>query len=610
MIKTDAFRKQLARLATVVTLLLTACGTGPTPSAIEDSAARSADLIILNGRIVTQDGRRPIAQAAAMKGGLFLAVGSNDNVARFRGSSTRVIDLGGRTVIPGLNDSHIHPTRAGRTYNAELRWDGVQTLQQAIQMLREQAARTPHGQWVRVLGGWSPYQFAEKRMPSIEELNEAAPSTPVFVLHLYSRGFLNRAGLNALGIDRNTAAPIGGRFEKDANGEPTGLLIAEPNPGILYRTIAGLPALSAQDEVNSSMHFYRELNRFGLTSVIDAGGGGHEYPDDFAASKSLADQGKLSLRISYFLFPQKPGQELADFQRWTDTTRPNQNADRLRPNGYVLEGGGEALVSAAVDFENFMEAPPRLDLGFKKPMHQITTLLVRNRYAFRVHASYDSSISLMLDIFEAVNNETPFNGLRWAIDHAETISARNMDRIKTLGGGIAVQSRLAYAGEDFRKRNPQLAPFSPPIREMLNREIPVGAGTDGTRVGSYNPWVALYWLVTGKTVGGTQLASVANQLSREEALHLYTIGSAWFSGEEAIKGRIAPGQYADFAVLTADYFAVPVEEIKHIESMLTVVGGDVVYGAGEFAFLMTPLPPISPAWSPVKSFGGYHRSIH
>ncbi|MGH8653437.1 MAG: amidohydrolase [Gammaproteobacteria bacterium] len=506
-----------------------------------------------------------------------------------------------------MNDSHLHPTRGGRFYNAELCWDGVPTLRGAVQMIHGQAARTPRGQWVRVVGGWSPEQFAERRMPTLDELNEAAPNTPVLVLYLYSRGFLNRAGLKALGIDRNSVAPLGGRFEKDADGEPTGLLIAAPNPTILYKTIAKLPPLSPEDQVNSSLRFYRELNRFGLTSVIDAAGGGHEFPEDYAASKRLAEQGKLSLRISYFLLPQKPGEELADFQRWTSETQQDQNEDRLRPNGYVLEGGGELLVAAAIDFENFMEPRPKLDPKFKEPLKQIVGLLVKKGYPFRIHATYDESISQMLEVFEAVNMETPFDGLRWALDHAETISPRNMDRVKALGGGIAVQCRLAYAGESFKERYPQQAASAPPIREMLKRGIPVGAGTDGTRVASYNPWISLYWLVTGKTVGGTQLASTDNRLSREEALQLYTVGSAWFSGEETLKGRIGPRQYADFAVLSADYFAVPEEEIKRIESVLTVVGGDVVYGISDFASLASPLPPTSPAWSPVSTYGGYYK---
>ena len=273
----------------------------------------------------------------------------------------------------------------------------------------------------------------------------------------------------------------------------------------------------------------------------------------------------------------------------------------------MLEGGGEALVLSAVDWENFLEPQPQLDPRSAEPLRQIAALLVKKRFPFRVHASYDSSISFMLDVFESVDKQTPFNGLRWAIDHAETISDHNLDRVKALGGGIAVQDRLAFAGEEFKKRYPDQSGAAPPIREMLKRGIPVGAGTDGTRVASYNPWISLYWLVTGKTVGGTELAGASNRLSREEALKLYTVGSAWFSGEEGVKGRISTGQFADFAVLSADYFSVSPEDIKKIESLLTVVGGDIVYGAADYASLAPQPPPVTPAWSPVTRFGGYYR---
>jgi len=211
-------------------------------------------------------------------------------------------------------------------------------------------------------------------------------------------------------------------------------------------------------------------------------------------------------------------------------------------------------------------------------------------------------------VFESIFRETGYRA-RWGIDHAETISPSNIACIKAMGGGIAIQNRMAFAGEFFAERyGPEAAAHAPPIRQMLDAGLTVGAGTDATRVASYNPWISLYWMVTGRTVGGMQLASPENRLSREEALRLYTIGSAWFSGEEEVKGRIAPGQFADFAILSADYLTVPEEQIRRIESVLTVTGGDVVYSAGPFTmFAPEPLPPVSPAWSPMAAFGGYQR---
>lgn len=568
--------------------------------------APSADLIILNAKITTLDQQRPAATALAVKGGKFVAVGEEAEVRKVRGAGTKTIDAGGRVLIPGLNDSHLHAVRGGRFYNLELRWDGVKSLKRGLTMIREQAERTPKGQWVRVIGGWSPYQFEEKRMPTVAELNEAAPNTPVFVLFLYNQGFMNKTGADSLGLTRDSKPPEGGRYEFVEGGGV--VLHAEPHPLILYSTIAKLPQLSTEEQVNSTLHFYRELNRFGLTSASDTGGGGHVYPTDYAASKALASQGKLPLRISNFLFAQNSGSELEDYEKWIAEEKLNVTAARARLEDYVVEGAGENLVLSAGDFENFMAPRPELKEKMEGELTAVTRVLATAQWPIRIHATYNESISRMLDVFERVFKETGYKA-RWCIDHAETISAQNIARIKTMGGGIAVQDRMAFAGELFAERyGKEAAAAAPPLRKMLEAGLPVGAGTDATRVSSHNPWLAIYWMVSGKTVGGTQLASAENRLTREEALKLFTIGSAWFSGEEKTKGRIAPGQLADFALLSNDYFRVPEEEIKSIESLLTVTNGEIVFAAEPFLkFARSPLPAVKPDWSPVGRFGGYAR---
>jgi predicted amidohydrolase YtcJ len=566
-----------------------------------------ADLILTNGKITTLDKRRPTAEAVAVKDGRFLAVGSSESVLKYRGDKTHVIDAKGRRVIPGLIDSHLHATRGGRFYNLELRWDGVPTLKEALGMIREQAKRTPPGQWVRVIGGWSPYQFEERRMPTLKELSDAAPDSPVFVLFLYSRGFLNAAGIKALGLTKQTPAPEGGRYELNEQGA---VLVADPNPTILYQTVAKLPELSEADQINSTRQFYRELNRFGLTGAIDAGGGGHQFAKDYRATQALADKGELPIRISFYLFPQKPSQELQDFKGWVKEYKPGQDWAKGLINGYVLEGGGETLVWAAGDFENFMaDRPVILDTKEnRQKLAEVIQLLIRNRWPFRIHATYDESITKILDVLEEVNQATPVKGLRWFIDHAETVSTKNIERIKSLGGGVAVQNRMAYAGELFKGRyGKEAAATAPPLRRLIDSGIPLGAGTDGTRVASYNPWLALSWMVTGETVGGTVLYAKENRLTRDEALRLYTLGSAWFGREEDQKGAISPGQLADLAVLNADYFSVGEEEIRRLESVLTLVGGKVVYATGDFAKLGPTSFPVSPAWSPVAKYAGYHQ---
>jgi hypothetical protein len=379
--------------------------------------------------------------------------------------------------------------------------------------------------------------------------------------------------------------------------------------------IAKLPQLSASDQVNSTLHFYRELNRLGMTSAVDAGGGGHAFPDDYAGSEAVVQKGELSVRISYYLFAQNAGKEADDFRRWTSEYQAGKNQDAQLEHGFELEGGGEFLAHSAGDWENFMAPRPEFaerkarGMDWAGDLHEVATILVKNNWPLRQHATYGESIKHIMDVFEQVTREQGRFVPRWAIDHAETVRDEELRRIKAMGGGIAVQNRMAFAGEYFVERyGKDAARHAPPIRKMLGIGIPVGAGTDGTRVSSYNPWPALYWLVSGKTVGGTPLFADDNKLSREEALRLFTAGSAWFSQEETVKGRIAPDQYADFAVLSADYLTVPEEQIKDIESVLTVVAGKVVYAAKPFeALAPPPLQPVSPAWSPVAHFGGYQK---
>jgi predicted amidohydrolase YtcJ len=227
-----------------------------------------------------------------------------------------VIDVGGGTVIPGLNDSHTHPIRGGLYYNLELRWDGVPSLSDALALLKEQARRTPPPHWVRVVGGWSAYQFKERRLPTLEEINAAAPDTPVFILHLYDRAWLNGAALRAVGYTKDTPEPPGGEIQRDKSGHPTGLLVARPNAWVLYATLAKGPKLSFDEQLNSSRRFMRELNRLGVTSVIDAGGGFQNYPDDYKVIRAGA-AGQLTTRFAYHLFTQRPG-ELRDFSAGRD----------------------------------------------------------------------------------------------------------------------------------------------------------------------------------------------------------------------------------------------------------------------------------------------------
>jgi predicted amidohydrolase YtcJ len=559
------------------------------------------DIILHNGLFTTLDRSNPTADAVAIKDGKFSAVGCNAEIMPLAGEQTRFIDLMGRRILPGLIDNHLHIIRGGLNFNMELRWDGMRSLADAMGMLKRQVAVTPPPQWVRVVGGFTEHQFAEKRLPTIEELNAVAPDTPVFLLHLYDRALLNGAALRAVGYTKDTPAPPGGEIVRDANGNPTGLLLAKPNAGILYATLAKGPKLPFDYQLNSTRHFMRELNRLGVTGAIDAGGGFQNYPDDYAVIRKLAEDGQLTVRLAYNLFTQKPKGEKDDFLNWTKNSTYKQGDDYFRHNG-----AGEMLVFSAADFEDFRQPRPDMEPEMEGELEGVVRILAQNRWPWRLHATYDETISRALDVFERVNRDIPLEGLHWFFDHAETISDRSIDRIAALGGGIAVQHRMAYQGEYFVERyGPGAAEATPPVAKMLAKGLKVSAGTDATRVASYNPWVSLAWLVTGRTVGGLSLYPRRNCLDREAALRMWTENVTWFSNEEGKKGRIEVGQLADLIVPDRDFLSCAEDEIAGATSDLTMVGGRIVYGAGDFARFDTAPPAAMPDWSPVRTFGGY-----
>src|SRR6195256_2610208 len=572
-------------------------------SAGAQSATTAPDLILHNGKITTLDRQNPEAQAVAIRDGRFVAAGTDRELMAQAGPATKQVDLRGRRVIPGLIDSHMHIIRGGLNYNMELRWDGVRSLADAMRMLKQQVDRTPAPQWVRVVGGFTEHQFAERRLPTIAELNAVAPDTPVFILHLYGRAILNGAALRAVGYGKDTPEFPGAEIMRDRTGEPTGLLVEKPNATILYATLAKGPKLPEDYQKNSTRHFMREVNRLGVTSVIDAGGGFQNYPEDYKIVDELHRDGQLTVRIAYNLFTQKPKEELKDFESWATQVKPGQGDDTYRNNG-----AGEMLVYSAADFEDFQVERPEMPPSMEGDLESVIRLLAMNNWPWRLHATYDETITRALNVYEKVHRDIPIDKLNWIFDHAETIDDRNIERIAKLGGGIAVQHRMAYQGEYFVARYGQkAAERTPPIRRMMDLGVRVGAGTDATRVASYNPWVSLSWLVTGKTLGGLSLYPAANMLDRDAALRLWTEANSWFSTETAKKGQIKPGQLADLVVLSDDYFSVPGDAIQDITSVLTLVGGKPVHSDAEFKDLAPPLPPPMPDWSPVRSFGGYQK---
>lgn len=568
------------------------------------------NLLLINAKVITLNDKQPIAEAIAIDGNKIIAVGNNKQIMKYNRSGVKIIDTKGKTVIPGIYDSHIHVIRGGRFFNMELRWDGVKSLKKALTMLKEQAERTPEGQWIRVVGGWSEYQFEEMRLPTLAEINKATGDKPTFILHLYGQAFLNKAGLTKLGITGDTPNPVGGLIQKDQYGEPTGLLVAEPSAFILYSTLSKLPELSQNEKINSTKQFINELNSLGVTSVMDAGGGFQNFPDDYSITDDLSKNGELNIRLPYYLFAQKPGSELQDYIKWINMVEITEHGDNQHLDHHEIEyhvqGGGENLVASAGDFENFIKPRPELPAVMESQLKAVITELVKHRWPFRLHATYNESISRFLNVIEQVNNEYPLAGLIWFFDHAETVTEENLDRIKALGGGIAVQDRMAFQAETFISRyGKNAASHTPPIRRMLDKGIRVGGGTDGTRVSSYNPWVGIYQMVSGKSVGGLEFASKENQLDRTTALKLYTQGSASLIRQEKDRGMIKKGFLADLAILSADYLSIDQEQIKNIRSELTILNGKPVFGKGDYEHYSPQQVKALPIWSPVNYYRGY-----
>lgn len=566
---------------------------------------QAADTLVVNGRIATLDPKNPNAEAIAIRGERIVEVGNPGELEKYRGPNTRVIDAGRRIVIPGLNDAHTHFIRGGLTYTNEVRWDGVPSLAEGMRRVREQAKRTPPPHWVQVIGGWTWAQFAEKRHPTLDEINAATGDTPCMIMHLYDRAWLNRSAVRVLGWEKEVPKLFGGFVERDATGRPTGLVMSTTSLASLVSVWLRVPRLSQDEQVISTRHFMREHNRLGVTSVIDAGGGGQNFPENYAAIAKLAADRRLTLRIGYQLFAQTPGKELENYQVWSKLVSIGQGDDYYR-----MVGAGEYLLYAAGDPANFAKDWVKPPAGVMEPQFAaVVKHLAALGWPFRQHATFDSTAARQLDVLEQVNREVPLKKLRWGLDHCETLTPKSLERLAALGGSVSIQNRMSLDGEAFvAKYGVAAAEDAPPIARIREMGIPLACGTDANRATSYNPWIGVHWLLTGKTLGGSKLQGEKNLLDRTEALRLFTAGGAWISSEETKKGTLEAGKLADLVVLSGDYFSMPVDEVKDLESVLTMVGGKVVYAAAPYAQLDAPPLPSLPDWLPVRHYGGYHKA--
>ena len=482
-----------------------------------------------------------------------------------------MIDLRGRTVIPGLIDSHLHAIRAALSFSTEVNWIGARSLEEALGRIRAAARTMKPGSWLIVAGGWNVQQFEENRRPTQAELTAVAPNNPAYVQLGYGWSMLNPQAHKALGLTNESDLPPGGRFERDSSGALTGAVTGAQSA--IVALFDRLPRPTFAQQVEGTKAFFRELNRLALTGVVDPGGNNLTAPDYEALFKVWRDKA-MTVRVAYTLNGQTPGKEFEELRDLTGLLPMGFGDDMLRFNGL-----GERITVAM----NNNNAPSQAD---KDAYYRIVRWAADRGMSLTMHWGNDASVDHLLSIFERVNSEIPIAPLRWSIAHLNDASDASLRRMKALGVGWTMQDAMYFGGEQFLKQSgPDAAKRTPPVETARKIGVVVGAGTDAHRVASYNPFTALQWLLDSKTVGGVAMRGPEEIPGRIDALKFYTLGSAWFSFDEGKRGSLDVGKLADLAVLSADYLTVPVEKIGGLESELTMMGGKVVYAAGPFAGL-------------------------
>lgn len=530
--------------------------------------ANGPDLVLHNATILTMDAERPRASALAITGQRITAIGGDEAIKALATEGTRVIDLEGKTVIPGLVDTHIHAIRGGQTYTFETYWYGETSLPAALETLRETALGRGENEWVAVVGSWLPEQFDEKRAPTVTELTQSVPDHPVYIQYLYDYALVNAKGMEALKLDSaDPAVPPGITIERGPDGKATGKLL-----GHIGSYNALFAQIAAQDEPRrkaSLQAFFTALNSAGMTGFIDPSAGpASSYETLFA----LQREGKLTIRAGYRIPAMKPGEEAQWFRDVMAFRQPHYEAGLVS-----FVGIGESIVAA-------MNDGVQMGPGFapskeaRDALRTVAEFAAERHIPLEIHAYTDDAAGAILDVFEGVDKNHPLKDLRWAIAHLNTGSERTLDRMKALGLSFTVQMGPYFEGPAIREANGEaVAASSPPTRGALDRGILVAGGTDSTRIGVFGVWQAIEYHVTGRSLGGAIQKPERQRLSREEALQLYTRNAAWIGFAEQQRGVLAEAKLADLAVLDKPFLGMPAEEIDTIRSLLTIVDGKVVH---------------------------------
>ncbi|SOY53423.1 amidohydrolase [Cupriavidus taiwanensis] len=536
------------------------------------AGAAHADRILVNGTVLTMDAADTVAQAIAIRGDRIVAVGANPKIRRLAGPATEVIDLGGRTVIPGLIDTHIHAIRGGQSYAFETYWyEGETTsLAAGLEQLRKTAQARGPGKWVAVTGSWHPDQFTEKRAPTAAELTALLPDNPAWVQYLYDYALVNAKAIEVLGLDQPDALPPGLRMERDSDGRVTGRIFGAIRP--LSALFGRILAQSQVDPKASLQSFFSRLNSLGVTALIDpTAGPGPAYDPLFA----LWREDSLSLRVGYRIPTLVAGNEAEWFRNTLAYLPPRLGDGKLR-----FLGPGEMLVFG-------MDDGVKMGPGFqpsakdREELLKVATFAASRGYPVEIHAYTDDAAGAILDVFEEVAKRHDLGKLRWALAHLNTGKPETFRRMKALGLAYTVQMGPYFeAGAIGHANDHHVAEAAPPVRLALQHGLKVAGGTDATRIGIPGVWRALEFHVGGYSIGKEVRRKEDFRLSRLEALRLYTANAAWISFDEASRGTLEAGKLADLAVLDKPYLTVPVEDIHRIRSVLTMVDGKVVHADG------------------------------
>jgi predicted amidohydrolase YtcJ len=522
----------------------------------------AVDTVLTNGKIITVDDRFSIAQAVAIRGDRFVAVGSNQDIARLAGPSTRRIDLGGKAVIPGLIDAHAHLMRAAETWAIEARFDGIESRKQALDLVRAKATALGPGQWVYNLGGWSFDQFADNRTPLTRaELDQAAPNNPVYLQFTRCCAFMNSRGAEAMGLAGMKEPWI----ERDAAGKPTGRI---NDPG-LAQIASKIPRPPKETLSTNALALLRDLNRVGMTTA-GISGCPQEATEFF---RELEHKGELTFRFMCMVAAGSPTTGVAADQVQRAAAQIAE-IKLFQGDNYI----DDVMYGETIALSDNMLSPHTSYTPEQLTMWRtLATEVAKAGLPLQQHVTISETFPAFLDQIEIINKQYPIRNLRWAFAHMDQVSANDLDRMKKLGMWAAVRAIEPVMGAIFNRVHGERSIDMPPLRMIQDSGIKWGFHTDTTEVNQYRPFTTLWFAVTGKMLGG----AVVNRqtITREEALIAHTRSNSYFVMRENDLGSIQPGKLADLVVMDRDYLTIPADQIKDIKPVITMVGGKVAYDA-------------------------------